>query len=107
RKNSIDPAALLSRICLRAASGTLSREEWLRKTIGFSMGTFDNLALLMSIPNMTRYGTLLFLLVCASVANAVGNIQVFFSPSRGCTAAVVANLNQAKSNVFVQAYSFT
>ncbi len=33
-------------------------------------------------------------------------VQVFFSPSGGCTAAV-ENLNKAKSNVLVRAYSFT
>jgi phosphatidylserine/phosphatidylglycerophosphate/cardiolipin synthase-like enzyme len=35
------------------------------------------------------------------------NIQVFFSPSGGCTEAVVSNLNLATNNVLVQAYSFT
>lgn len=34
-------------------------------------------------------------------------VQVFFSPKGGCTEAVVENLNQAKSNILVQAYSFT
>jgi phosphatidylserine/phosphatidylglycerophosphate/cardiolipin synthase-like enzyme len=38
---------------------------------------------------------------------AVDNVQVYFSPTGGCTEAVVANLNQAKSDVLVQAYSFT
>jgi phosphatidylserine/phosphatidylglycerophosphate/cardiolipin synthase-like enzyme len=33
--------------------------------------------------------------------------QVFFSPGGGCTQAVVQQLNSAKSNVLVQAYSFT
>ncbi|MEI9963288.1 MAG: phospholipase D family protein [Limisphaerales bacterium] len=35
------------------------------------------------------------------------DVQVFFSPKGGCTEAVVANLAKAKSNVLVQAYSFT
>jgi len=35
------------------------------------------------------------------------NIKVYFSPDGGCTDAVVAALGQAKSTVFVQAYSFT
>src|SRR4051812_1673844 len=40
-------------------------------------------------------------------AISADNIQVYFSPAGGCTEAVVSSLNQAKSNVFVQAYSFT
>ncbi len=36
-----------------------------------------------------------------------GTIQVFFSPHGGCTAAVVNALGQARSNILVQAYSFT
>lgn len=38
---------------------------------------------------------------------AADSVQVFFSPKGGCTEAVVENLSNAKSNVFVQAYSFT
>lgn len=45
-------------------------------------------------------------LFLAATANAA-DIQVFFSPKGGCTEAVVANLDKAKSNVLVQAYSFT
>ncbi len=33
--------------------------------------------------------------------------EVYFSPGGGCTAAVVAELQKATSNVLVQAYSFT
>ncbi len=33
--------------------------------------------------------------------------QVYFSPRGGCAEAVVASLNQARSNILVQAYSFT
>jgi len=33
--------------------------------------------------------------------------QVFFSPRGGCTEAVVSTLSQAKSEILVQAYSFT
>jgi len=39
--------------------------------------------------------------------SAADKIEVYFSPSGGCTEAVVSNLNGAKSNVLVQAYSFT
>jgi phosphatidylserine/phosphatidylglycerophosphate/cardiolipin synthase-like enzyme len=45
----------------------------------------------------------LFLVASAKTAD----IQVYFSPKGGCTEAVVSNLNTAKSNVLVQAYSFT
>jgi len=38
---------------------------------------------------------------------AGSDIQVFFSPSGGCTQAVISNLNHATNNVLVQAYSFT
>ncbi len=34
-------------------------------------------------------------------------MQVYFSPRGGCTEAIVAALNKAKSEVLVQAYSFT
>jgi phosphatidylserine/phosphatidylglycerophosphate/cardiolipin synthase-like enzyme len=48
------------------------------------------------------------LVIASSVLTTrAGKIEVFFSPSGGCTEAVVSNLNQAKSNVLVQAYSFT
>lgn len=36
-----------------------------------------------------------------------GSILVFFSPSGGCTDAVVKALSEAKQTVYVQAYSFT
>lgn len=34
-------------------------------------------------------------------------VQVFFSPRGGCTEAIVGELNKAKSEILVQAYSFT
>jgi phosphatidylserine/phosphatidylglycerophosphate/cardiolipin synthase-like enzyme len=34
-------------------------------------------------------------------------VQVYFSPQGGCTDAIVAELNKAKKEVLVQAYSFT
>jgi phosphatidylserine/phosphatidylglycerophosphate/cardiolipin synthase-like enzyme len=34
-------------------------------------------------------------------------IEVFFSPQGGCTEAIVKTLDQAKSSVLIQAYSFT
>jgi phosphatidylserine/phosphatidylglycerophosphate/cardiolipin synthase-like enzyme len=34
-------------------------------------------------------------------------VEVYFSPSGGCTEAVVAEINAARSSILVQAYSFT
>ena len=48
---------------------------------------------------------LLVFLLAASIRAA--EIQVYFSPKGGCTAAVVNNLNRATNSVLVQAYSFT
>lgn len=49
----------------------------------------------------------ILLALFVAVAARAADIQVFFSPKGGCTEAVVANLDSAKSNVLVQAYSFT
>ena len=35
------------------------------------------------------------------------DIDVYFSPKDGCTDAIVREINSAKSNIYVQAYSFT
>lgn len=40
-------------------------------------------------------------------AYSADSIRVFFSPSGGCTEAVVSALNHATASVLVQAYSFT
>jgi phosphatidylserine/phosphatidylglycerophosphate/cardiolipin synthase-like enzyme len=48
-----------------------------------------------------------FVFASVLTTTAADEIQVFFSPNGRCTEAVVANLNLAKTNVFVQAYSFT
>lgn len=53
---------------------------------------------------------ILFALLLANVLPACANtnaVSVYFSPQGGCTEAIVAELNQARSNVLVQAYSFT
>ena len=55
---------------------------------------------------MKRYSALFLGIIFVRVVWAA-EIQVFFSPQGGCTDAVVSELNQAKSNVLVQAYSFT
>lgn len=47
------------------------------------------------------------LLLLFTVSLNAAEPQVFFSPKGGCTEAVVENLNHARSNVLVQAYSFT
>jgi phosphatidylserine/phosphatidylglycerophosphate/cardiolipin synthase-like enzyme len=52
----------------------------------------------------------IFALLLASVRPACANtnaISVYFSPQGGCTEAIVAELNQARSNILVHAYSFT
>jgi phosphatidylserine/phosphatidylglycerophosphate/cardiolipin synthase-like enzyme len=56
-------------------------------------------------------GFAIFLLVlvvlsCAPQENNV-SIQVWFSPGGGCTDAIVGELNKAKKEILVQAYSFT
>jgi phosphatidylserine/phosphatidylglycerophosphate/cardiolipin synthase-like enzyme len=33
--------------------------------------------------------------------------QVYFSPRGGCTEAIISQIDKAKSDIFVQAYSFT
>lgn len=47
------------------------------------------------------------LLISPLLLSAATKVEVFFSPKGGCTEAVVQNLNNARSNVWVQAYSFT
>jgi phosphatidylserine/phosphatidylglycerophosphate/cardiolipin synthase-like enzyme len=42
-----------------------------------------------------------------AIAATANDINVYFSPSGGPTAAVVESLHHSKSNVLVQAYSFT
>lgn len=48
---------------------------------------------------------------CAEAAevkyNSAPPIQVYFSPSGGCTRAVTEEIDRAKSEILVQAYSFT
>ena len=54
------------------------------------------------------YIILPFVLAISVIADPTPDpIKVWFSPSGGCTEAVVAELGHAKSNVLVQAYSFT
>ena len=48
----------------------------------------------------------LLALFCGLSVSAA-DIQVYFSPKGGCTEAVVRELGKAKTNVLVQAYSFT
>ena len=57
--------------------------------------------------NMKLFILVLSLTLWTREAISADNIAVYFSPAGGCTEAVVSNLNQAKSNVLVQAYSFT
>lgn len=46
----------------------------------------------------------IFFLVSSAFA---GDINVYFSPSGGCTRAIVSSLNASSNSVLVQAYSFT
>jgi phosphatidylserine/phosphatidylglycerophosphate/cardiolipin synthase-like enzyme len=41
-----------------------------------------------------------------SLAQA-GSIKVYFSPNGGCTDAILSQVNQAKTEILLQAYSFT
>jgi phosphatidylserine/phosphatidylglycerophosphate/cardiolipin synthase-like enzyme len=50
---------------------------------------------------------LILLSLLLALNSFAANIQVFFSPKGGCTAAVVENVGEAKSTILVQAYSFT
>ena len=38
---------------------------------------------------------------------SIGTTDVFYSPKGGCTVAIVKEINQAKSEILIQAYSFT
>ena len=54
----------------------------------------------------------LSLLVCPSIVPAeqiisTGSTSVYFSPNGGATEAIVKEINSAKSEILVQAYSFT
>ena len=56
---------------------------------------------------------LICILSCSFLANAlhttklISSCQVYFSPHGGATSAIATTLNNAKSTVLVQAYSFT
>ena len=45
--------------------------------------------------------------VCAEQFQSTGTVDAFFSPNGGATGAIVWELNAAKTEVLVQAYSFT
>ena len=49
---------------------------------------------------------LALLLSCAGLARAE-SIQVYFSPNGGCTDAILKQVNQARTEILIQAYSFT
>ena len=49
---------------------------------------------------------ILVVLSCSPQGNNL-SIQVWFSPGGGCTDAIVGELNKAKKEILVQAYSFT
>ena len=55
---------------------------------------------------LTLLWLVLFLGATCSLALA-GTIQVYFSPNGGCTDAILCQINQAKTEILLQAYSFT
>jgi phosphatidylserine/phosphatidylglycerophosphate/cardiolipin synthase-like enzyme len=48
----------------------------------------------------------LFLGATCTLAQA-GSIRVYFSPNGGCTDAILSQINQAETEILLQAYSFT
>jgi phosphatidylserine/phosphatidylglycerophosphate/cardiolipin synthase-like enzyme len=49
-----------------------------------------------------------FIVGCSTSHNLTNNLsQVYFSPNGGCTNAIVGEISKAKSEILVQAYSFT
>jgi phosphatidylserine/phosphatidylglycerophosphate/cardiolipin synthase-like enzyme len=59
-------------------------------------------ALILCLPLVTTF--------CAKAVDITLNnapVQVYFSPRGGCTDAIIEEIDQAKSEVLVQAYSFT
>ena len=55
---------------------------------------------------LTLLWLILFLGATCGLAQA-GSIRVYFSPHGGCTDAILKEINQAKSEILLQAYSFT
>lgn len=46
-------------------------------------------------------------LFIAALTSGIASIQVYFSPYGGCTQAICQEINQAKSEILIQAYGFT
>ena len=44
---------------------------------------------------------------CADLVLNDSLVQIYFSPNGGCTEGIVKEINNAKSEILVQAYSFT
>jgi phosphatidylserine/phosphatidylglycerophosphate/cardiolipin synthase-like enzyme len=68
----------------------------------------------MIMKNQIKFYLLTFILLLtfaipANADNTFHNISgtVYFSPSGGCTEAIVNEINSAKSEIYVEAYSFT
>jgi phosphatidylserine/phosphatidylglycerophosphate/cardiolipin synthase-like enzyme len=55
---------------------------------------------------LTLLWLILFLGATCSLAQA-GSIRVYFSPNGGCTDAILGQIDQAKTEILLQAYSFT
>jgi phosphatidylserine/phosphatidylglycerophosphate/cardiolipin synthase-like enzyme len=50
---------------------------------------------------------LILLLGSSCLLARAGSIRVYFSPHGGCTEAIINQINQAKTEILMQAYSFT
>ena len=60
----------------------------------------------MKKKTLTLLWLILFLEATCSLALA-GSIRVYFSPNGGCTDAILCQISQAKTEILLQAYSFT
>jgi phosphatidylserine/phosphatidylglycerophosphate/cardiolipin synthase-like enzyme len=70
-----------------------------------------------SLMNVKRFrsGLFLFLIVAAICSTAYAAdlvlndvpVEVYFSPNGGCTQAIIDEINNAKTEILIQAYSFT
>jgi len=50
---------------------------------------------------------LILLLGSTGTLAQAGSVRVYFSPRGGCTDAIISQINRAKSEILIQAYSFT
>jgi phosphatidylserine/phosphatidylglycerophosphate/cardiolipin synthase-like enzyme len=70
------------------------------------MATNQPITLAMKKKVLIFLGIILWLGVGGSLAQA-GSIRVYFSPHGGCTDAILSQINRARKEILIQAYSFT